>query len=472
MRTGLALCGLAAALAAQARAQTVVVQADSTALEQRLAAAERTVGYLAHIRGGTAAPRWLTDRDRFLYRFTAGAVARWGLVDGRTGAVQHLFTEREMPPQMAQAMAGASLRHAWELVRDADGGFRVSLPGGTAVFTTLPARAPGRWIPDAAKPSLSADAGGLVGVDARGDTVLTRAGEAGTRWEVPSDCWSAARGACAVFFRDERAVHAMPIVDYSHPLEKVATVRYPKAGTPIVATSVYIFHPGQRELKRVLTDSASYYWFAGWRPHSSEFLVLRLERTGKQLDLLAIDETNGRTRIVAHDKSGTSVAGLEFDGEYVNQVRPLPDGERFLWMSERDGWRHVYMYRFDGTVERQITSGRFAVRRVLHVDARRRELLVLAAADSTRPYEPRVYRVGLDGGSWRELTPERGVHTAWVNPDGDYFVDSYSTLTQPPRAMLRRRKRSRCATARAGGHHRPGRNRIPPARGGKRDGRG
>ncbi len=431
------IVALASTLTTQVQAQTVVVD---SALEQRLAAAELNFTFPSRIRGATSAPRWLTESDRFLYRFTASGVGRWAIVDAGGNGVQFLFTEREMPPEMMQAVSFANLRTPWRFVRDNAGGFRISLPGGTAVFASLPATTVARWLPDDARPSLKVVGGKLVGVDAQGDTVLIRAAEADQSWEIPSDCWSAARNACVVVLSDARAVHRLPIVDYSHPLERVSTAPYPKAGTPIAATGVYIFHPTTRALSLVLTDSTAYYWFAGWRPRSSEFLVLRLDRPAKRLELLAIDQASGRRRVITREESaGTSVAGLEFSWENANQVLPLADGERFLWLSERDGWRHVYLYRFDGAAERQVTRGPFPVRRVLHIDERRGEILVLAAGDSTRLYDTRVYRANLNGTAWRELTPEPGVHSAWASPNGEYLVDTWSSVMAPARSVLRRR---------------------------------
>ena len=102
---------------------------------------------------------------------------------------------------------------------------------------------------------------------------------------------------------------------------------------------------------------------------------MRLSRTGKRLDLFAID-ASGAARLLARDeRPATFVAALEFTaGDWPMQVTPLPGDSGFLWMSERDVWRHVYHYGYDGALKKQVTAGAFRVHRVAHVDAARRLL--------------------------------------------------------------------------------------------------
>ena len=166
---------------------------------------------------------------------------------------------------------------------------------------------------------------------------------------------------------------------------------------------------------------------------------MRMSRSGKRLDFFAIQGATGATRLLASDeRPATFVAALDFSTtDWPFQITPLPDDSGFLWMSERDGWRHVYHYGYDGALKKKVTSGAFPVHRVLRVDAARRQVYLLASGDAARPYDRHVYRVGLDGTGFTALTSGPGQHEAVFSPSGDFFVDSYSSLTQPQTVDLR-----------------------------------
>ena len=236
-------------------------------------------------------------------------------------------------------------------------------------------------------------------------------------------------------------MHTIPIVDYGSPVERVTYAPYPKTGTPLPVTELYVVDPAAASSRPVQLDTRdAYVWFLGWRPTVAEALVMRLSRSGKRLDLFAIDAATGATRLLAHDeRPATFVAALDFStGDWQWQVTPLPSGSGFLWMSERDGWRHVYHYGYDGTLKKQVTTGALRVHRVVRVDSARRQLYLLASGDSARPYDRHVYRVALDGTGFTALTSAPGQHQPIFSPSGDFFIDSYSSLAQPHTVELRR----------------------------------
>jgi dipeptidyl aminopeptidase/acylaminoacyl peptidase len=107
-------------------------------------------------------------------------------------------------------------------------------------------------------------------------------------------------------------------------------------------------------------------------------------------------------------------------------------------MSERDGWRHVYHYGFDGVVKKQVTSGAFPVHRVVRVDSAQRQVFVIASGDTVRPYDRHLYGVALDGTGFTALTTAPGQHQPVFAASGKYFIDSYSNLTKPHTVELRR----------------------------------
>jgi len=282
--------------------------------------------------------------------------------------------------------------------------------------------------------------GDLTVSDTAGATRIKLSGAENYGWGLPPRAWNYDRRLFIAVRRDTREIHRVPIVDYSSAVESVTFAPYPKTGTPLPVDELYIVDPAAAVARPVKLDTRdATIWLLGWRSTVAEAIVMRLSRTGKRLDLFAIEPT-GATRLLAYDeRPATFVAALEFStGDWPWQVTALPDDSGFLWLSERDGWRHVYHYGYDGALKKKVTSGSFPVHRVVHIDSARRQIYLIASADSSRPYDRHVYRVGLDGKGFTALTSTPGQHEAVFSSSGNLFIDSYSSLTEPPTVELRR----------------------------------
>ncbi len=280
----------------------------------------------------------------------------------------------------------------------------------------------------------------LVVSDADGVTRLTLPGAPQYGWGTPPQGGNRNRKVFVAVRTDQRAIHTIPIVDYSTPLESVGYASYPKTGTPLPVTELHIVDPAAGKSRPVKLDTRdAYVFFLGWRAKGSEALAMRMSRSGKRLDLFAIDPATGATRLLAFDeRPATFVAALDFSvTDWQWQVTPLPDDSGFLWMSERDGWRHVYHYGYDGVVKKQVTTGALRLHRIVRVDSARKQLYMIASGDSARPYDRHVYRVALDGSGFTALTSAPGQHEPVFSPTGRHFIDAYSSLAQPHTVELR-----------------------------------
>ena len=232
-------------------------------------------------------------------------------------------------------------------------------------------------------------------------------------------------------------MHHIPVVDYGASTERVTMVPYAKVGGPIAPATLHIFDPSTARLTPVpLPVDEGYRWLAGWRSDGAA-LILHLTRDGKRLDLLAVAPDGSVRRLLREERRDTKVADLNFATEgWRTQVVPLARGGGFLWMSERDGWRHVYHHDESGRLVRQMTRGAFPVVRVDHA-GEDGTLLVTATADPAAPYDERLYRVAR-GGALRPVAVGSGMHLATASPSGQYLVDSRSSWTAPRVRDLRR----------------------------------
>ncbi len=168
---------------------------------------------------------------------------------------------------------------------------------------------------------------------------------------------------------------------------------------------------------------------AGWVPDSKSVYVVRTNRIQNQLDFLTYEVTSGKSRTVYR----------ESDAYWVNVVGDplfLKDGKRFLWTSERDGFRHLYLYSLDGGAPQQITKGAWQVTDVEGLDEKAGRVYYRSSEAS--PLERQLYSVQLDGADKRRITAGVGTHRILMAPGASYFLDIYSNLSSPPERTLRR----------------------------------
>lgn len=173
-----------------------------------------------------------------------------------------------------------------------------------------------------------------------------------------------------------------------------------------------------------------------WSPDSREFYFDYNQRGHQLYRVLAVDPSTGETRVVVEETSKTFI-------DYTQKTwrHWLHASGELLWMSERDGWCHLWLYDVrTGRLKNQITTGSWPVRSVLHVDANKREIWFLASGlrAGEDPYHLHLCRVNFDGGEFCRLSHGDGNHRVEFSPNRDFFIDTYSRADCPPVTELRR----------------------------------
>ncbi len=253
-------------------------------------------------------------------------------------------------------------------------------------------------------------------------------GQWGARWAW----WSPESFKLAFKMVDTRKVRKIPIVHYLNLPEEVEWFHKALPGGPIPQTELFIVDILSKRQVRVDTgeEPDQYIRILGWRPDGSELLFVRVDRTFKKMDLMAANPATGSSRVILTETEKTWVRTPGFT--------LLGDGKRFIWMSERDGWRHLYLYDLDGTLIQRLTEGAFPVVRVIAVDEKLGWVYFTAHGDQQRPYDTHLYRVNLEGRGFTRLTEATGQHAIHFSPSKEFFLDRHSTPTRPPVVELRR----------------------------------
>jgi len=278
----------------------------------------------------------------------------------------------------------------------------------------------------------------------QGGTEEIRKGE--LDWVYPEELdiktaywWSPDSSAIAFLEMDERKVSQYPLVDFSSPSGEAEMERYPVAGgaNPIVRVFVVPLNGGEPRAMDIGAETDIYIPRVNWLTDSKHVAIQRLNRAQTVLDLLIADTNTGKMR----------TALSENDSNWINvsdDLYFLKDGKRFVWSSERSGYRHLYLYDLDGKQLGQLTKGEWEITAVDAVDEAKG--LVYLTATEKSPLERHLYRIALDGSGFTRLTKEEGAHAAVFAPNAAAFYDTYSNAATPPRQDLYRADGSRIAT--------------------------
>jgi len=113
----------------------------------------------------------------------------------------------------------------------------------------------------------------------------------------------------------------------------------------------------------------------------------------------------------------------------------FPEGSRdFFWISDRDGYNHLYRYSYDGELLNQVTDGEWVVTRVEGIDAETRTIYYTGTEES--PLQRHLYAIDFDGGNKRRLTGVAGKHAIDMSPSTDYYIDTWSSSSRPQQVEL------------------------------------
>jgi dipeptidyl-peptidase-4 len=272
--------------------------------------------------------------------------------------------------------------------------------------------------------------------------------------------WSPDSSALLYLQTDESLVTKHPLVDEEPPTAQVFWQRYPKAGAvnPSVRAGIVEIGPLDTrdltetgggagtlwiDLGKVAKDGKPPEYIArcGWLADSSAAVLVTLNRAQNHLEIWRADRHSGALLKLFEESSATWV-------DLHDDLIFLPGGKHYLWVSERDGYRHLYRHDLQGGSPLQLTSGEWVLKgghghgssrwpgSVAWADAAGGSVIFHAA--NPGPTETHVYRVDLDGGNLERLSEGIGTRSISVSPGGSYYVERYSRTGVPPRLTLHR----------------------------------
>lgn len=212
--------------------------------------------------------------------------------------------------------------------------------------------------------------------------------------------------------------------------DSISTIeqKYPKAGTNNVHIELAVVDLKTDKVSWLnLGENKDIYLARAKWMDASTLSFQTQSRDQKELFLNAANINNGEQTTLLKETSDTWV-NLHFDLHF------LGDNKHFIWASERDGYKHIYLYRNNGELVKQLTKGDWVVESINALDDDNGLVYFQGRKDS--PLESHVYSVNINSGDIKRLSEQDRYHSATFSSDASVYVDSHSTINSPPQLSL------------------------------------
>ena len=178
-----------------------------------------------------------------------------------------------------------------------------------------------------------------------------------------------------------------------------------------------------------------------WNRDQRHFTYEQEDRGHQRLRLIEVDASTGAVRNLINEKTDTFIWTAHTENLNIPYVSWLEKSDEIVYVSERDGWRHLYLVNtHEGKIKNQITKGQWVVRGIDLIDEDKRQVWFRASGmnPDEDPYFIHFYRINFDGTGLVALTPGNGHHTVQYSPNRKYLIDTFSRIDSPPVHVLRR----------------------------------
>lgn len=370
-------------------------------------------------------PTWINDSE-FIYSDTQDGQQKHFRVNARKNKI------KEITSDVAQSLKKPGGRM---------GGNSVSPDGQKAAFI----RDNNLWIKD-----LGANEEKQLTFDGIEDFGYATNNAGWTKSSRPVLLWSPDSKKIATFQHDGRGVGEMYLVSTAVGHPELKAWKYPMPEDSVIfRVHRVIIHVDEANIVRLKMDPDQHRSSitdhiairggqladAEWSNDSEQFMFLSNSRDHKTVNLRVANANTGEVRDIFEEK----VKSFFESGYGKINWRFLPESNEFIWYSQRSNWGHLYLYNLTtGELKTQITKGDWKVLQILKLDLKNRNMLLSGAGrEPGDPYFQYLYSVNMDGSDFKLLTPDSANHSIQLSPEGNYFIDTWSTPQTPPLVDLR-----------------------------------
>ncbi|MBL7766377.1 MAG: S9 family peptidase [Chitinophagaceae bacterium] len=238
--------------------------------------------------------------------------------------------------------------------------------------------------------------------------------------------WSP-RGNHLAFYRmDQSMVEDYPVVDWSAAPATVKFIKYPFAGRKSHHVTLGVYNIGTKSTVYLKTGEPAdqYLTTVTWSPDEKYIYVSVLNRDQNHLWMNQYDASTGELIKTLFEETSDRYVEPQHQLYFIGD-----DASQFIWWSQRDGYMHLYLYKQDGTLLKQLTKGPWIVNEILGYNKKSQEIIFTGTMDS--PLQKNVYAVQVSTNKMRSLSGTKASHTAQLSADGNYLIDQYTSMSVP-----------------------------------------
>lgn len=243
---------------------------------------------------------------------------------------------------------------------------------------------------------------------------------------VKGTFWSPEGNYLAFYQKDESNVTNYPLVDINTFPATLKNIKYPMAGQGSEKAKIGIYNLDKNKTVYLNIDTSDEHYLTNlsWTPDEKYVLVAEVNRGQNHFWYNLYNVKNGEKVKTLFEETNEKWVEPEFDAVFL----PKSDDD-FLWLSERDGFMNIYHYTTIGKLIKQITNFNWVVTGILGFDENGKNVFITGTGKD--PRDTHTFKVNLKNGDVTQLTTASGTHYTQLSSNGNYLIDSYSSLTIP-----------------------------------------
>ncbi len=245
--------------------------------------------------------------------------------------------------------------------------------------------------------------------------------------------WSPKGKKLAFYQKDESHVDDYPLVDISVTPAKLHNIKYPMngRGSEEPAVGVYDLQTGKTIYLQLFDKAGKEHYATNltWGPNEKFIYLAEINRDQNHMWFNKYDAQTGVFLQTLFEETNDKWVEPEHPAYFI------PDGkDRFIYLSERDGFMNLYMYDTTGKLLKQLTSNKWVSNDILGFSHNGKYVYVTGTGND--PRDNRLFKINTRNGKIKDLTPEKGQHYVQLSDDGKYILDSYSNVNIPGKILL------------------------------------
>jgi dipeptidyl-peptidase-4 len=248
--------------------------------------------------------------------------------------------------------------------------------------------------------------------------------------------WSPDSRYIAYWELNDSAEPEIQLSDYSGLHQQWERLRIPQVGDSNATVKIGVVNVATGQNTWLDTGEQGEFYIPRiyWTSRADTLAVITLNRPQNVMKLFFFDVKSGGRRQVMTESSKTWVDVYDFYAG-VNDMMSFPENSHeFFWLSDRDGYQHLYRYDYSGKLINQVTRGNWSPTRIEGSDAKAQTIYYTSTEAS--PLQRQLYSIRFDGTNKRRITTAEGNHRINMSPSATYFIDRYSSLKQPTQVEL------------------------------------